>query len=71
MNHRWKDNKCIRCGIVRERKEYKKLLRTYSKLCSDGCFHDIPIWGYGIGWWYGDSHEFNRPHCIKTLKTEQ
>ena len=65
MNHRWKDNICIHCGIKRERREYKKLVNTYSVLGRDGCFYDRPIYQYGTAWHYGET-KFKRPECITT-----
>jgi hypothetical protein len=65
MNHKWKDNTCIHCGITRERKEYKRVTRTYSKLGRDGVFYDVPVYEYGAAWWYGKEHKFKRPECKK------
>lgn len=52
MNHQWNKDVCVNCGITRIKKEYKKLARTYSKLIN-GVWEDIPIYKYGVGYWYG------------------
>lgn len=44
MNHSWdKDNVCRHCGIVRKKRDYRKLLRTYSKLIN-GVWEDVPVY---------------------------
>lgn len=65
IKHRWHNNTCIVCGITRERKEYTRVVRTYSRLGTDGIFCDVPVYQYGAGWWYGPVHKFERPDCIK------
>jgi len=75
MNHKWKDNVCVNCGIERTKKDYRQVVSTYSKLGNDGCFHDVPVYRYGKAWCYGRPHEldkdvivtigFERPSCKK------
>lgn len=64
MNHKWKDNVCINCGLHREKRDFRKLKRTYSKLIH-GVWEDIPVWEFGTAWWYGLKNKFNRPDCKK------
>lgn len=64
MNHRWANNICINCGVTRERKDYRKLVNTYTVL-SNGVWEDRPVYQYGTGWWYGEVNKFNRPDCKK------
>ena len=78
-NHKWKKDVCIKCGITRTRKEYKKCVRTYSKLIN-GVFQDIPVYRYGTAWFYGMPHKehpntvkiigFERPGCVKDHTNE-
>lgn len=71
MNHRWKDNVCQKCGLVRDRMEYKKAGLPYSVLGRDGCWYDKVPFTYGTAWYYGiKSGEnsvmgigFERPPC--------
>lgn len=56
MNHRWKDNTCIHCGITRKRKYWRLLMAIVNH----------PPWeAYltGTDWWYGEKHKFQRPEC--------
>lgn len=73
MNHKWKNNVCIRCGVGRMKVSYKKWVRTYSKLVN-GVFEDRDVYQYGRAWWYGkpvdpnvdhlfNSTGFDRPDC--------
>jgi hypothetical protein len=74
MNHKWKDNVCVNCGLHRMIREYRKVVRTYSKL-RNGVWEDVPIYQYGKKYWYGTQHEevkslvrsigFERPDCKK------
>lgn len=63
MNHKWnKDNVCIKCGIVRERKEYKRWQRVQGVLIH-GVWEDKHFYTYGVAWHYGPEHKFDRPEC--------
>lgn len=65
MNHRWKDNKCIHCGIKRQRKEWRR--KHFYSGVRHGIWQDIPFYKYGIGYYYGDTHKFKRPDCVKPV----
>lgn len=69
MNHRWSDNKCAQCGLVREMKDYSRVVRTYSALGRDGCWYDVPVYEYGRKYWYGHLHKFERPDCKRSKIT--
>ena len=66
-NHRWKDNVCQNCGLVRRRQGWKLLMA----ITPDGKDH----YKYGTGWYYGWPHKemdtlikgigFKRPECKK------
>ncbi len=62
MNHKWKDNKCLKCGIERQKKEYKRWQRSETVL-RDGVWVDKNIHTFGIAWHYGPEHKFIRPNC--------
>lgn len=64
MNHKWNNNVCEKCGIKREKKEAKILLRTYSALGRDGCFYDKPVYDFRVLWHYGPTR-FERPDCVE------
>lgn len=68
MNHRWKDNVCVHCGIVRERKYWKLLMAITDTQPYDH-------YQRGVDWRYGIPNEdgvtvksigFERPDCQKT-----
>jgi hypothetical protein len=69
MNHKWKDNVCVNCGIVRERKSWKLLMaqigsKDYYKYGS-GYYYGLPqdkVLVYGLG--------FKRPDCDKEKMNE-
>jgi len=67
MNHRWENDICIHCHLTREMKDYSRVVRTYSRLSSDGCFHDVPVREYGRKYWYGPVHGFVRPGCERGI----
>lgn len=64
MNHRWKDDQCIHCGIKRKRKSWKLLMA----ISEDGFKN---YYRYGKNWWYSSDDfktgTFQRPDC----KTER
>ena len=60
MNHRWKDNTCIRCGVTREKKPFKVASNWRCHLVN-GVWTDS--YDYGIGWAYDG--KFVRPDCKK------
>jgi len=68
MNHKWNDDQCVHCGIKRVKREGVRFKGTYSKLGRDGCWYDVPIKEYFIGWLYslntGDV-TFERPDCVR------
>lgn len=68
MNHKWNDDQCVHCGIKRVKREGVRFKGTYSKLGHDGCWYDVPIKEYFIGWLYslntGDV-TFERPDCVR------
>lgn len=62
MNHKWKDNVCIHCGIKRIRKYWRQLMAVVNH----------PPWeAYmpGTDWYYTKPNEtkgtFKRPDCKK------
>lgn len=58
MNHKWKDNTCVNCGLKREKKSWKLLM----------CIVNHPpydVYKYGKNWWYGKENQFIRPDCKK------
>ena len=63
MNHKWKDNRCTICGIEREKKNYRKKVRTESVL-RNGIWDDKNIYSYGVKWYYGKESKFKRPSCF-------
>ena len=61
MNHRWKDNQCIHCGVKRKRKGWSQLM----------CIVNHPPWQvykHGNDWWFSfdgfETGSFKRPECI-------
>jgi hypothetical protein len=62
-NHKWKNNICIKCGISRERKDFKRWQSTGSVLGRDGCWYDKHYYTFGTGWYYGKEYGFDRPQC--------
>lgn len=67
--HKWnQDDTCTVCGLHRERRLRRKLVRTYSKLGRDGIFYDVPIYFDNLDWHYGSEHGFERPECLKIKK---
>lgn len=62
-NHKWnKENTCLNCGVHRERKDYKRWLRTETVL-RNGVWEDRTVYAYGTMWHYGKKYGFERPHC--------
>jgi hypothetical protein len=54
--HRWKNNKCVRCGISRKRKYWKLLMAITNH----------PPYNHykaSNSWWYGEEHKFQRTNC--------
>lgn len=70
-NHRWSGDKCMVCGLVRERREKRTLQRTYSRLGRDGVWYDVPIYTYGLAYWYGLDHQFIRPSCTRIINSQK
>ena len=71
MNHKWKDDVCVKCGLRRERKEYKKPGMPYAVLGRDGCWYDKVPYTFGIGWHYGKRFGFERPPCPIELPNDE
>lgn len=72
IRHRWQNNTCIYCGLTRDRREFQKLVNTRSVLSQHGVWIDVPMYQYGIGWWYGELNKFIRPECKgNSLLTEK
>lgn len=61
MNHRWKDNTCIHCGLTRERKTQKLLMA----ITNNPPFNH---YRYEVKWWYGEYLGYNRPDCKQLNK---
>lgn len=71
-NHSWlqshpldpelQTQECIRCGIKRHKRLWRKKTGERSVLIR-GVWEDKPVYQFGIKWWYGKDHEFNRPNC--------
>ena len=58
MNHKWKDNVCVNCGISRIKRSWKLLM----------CIVNHPPWEvykYGKSFWYKEIKSFKRPDCKK------
>lgn len=70
-NHKWQDNVCVKCKILREREEKKTFVRDRSVLIH-GVWEDRPVFRYDMAWSYtdmfGNKIGFERPSCI-TPKT--
>jgi hypothetical protein len=62
MNHKWIDNTCQKCGLKREKKEFKRWQRSETVLVN-GVWQDRNIHTYGAAWHYGSEHKFERPNC--------
>jgi hypothetical protein len=62
-NHKWSDNVCTKCGISRERKEYRKWQRSYTYLSKSGVWEDRDVYTFGTAWHYGKGYGFKRPQC--------
>jgi hypothetical protein len=62
-NHKWQNDECVRCGLKREKREYKKAGLPYSVLGRDGCWYDKVPYTFGTGYWYGETYKFERPDC--------
>lgn len=73
MNHKWKNNNCVNCGITRIKKGWKLLM----------AISDHPPYNhfkYGNSWFYGIPYKenqnvvksigFERPEC-KIIKSPQ
>lgn len=60
MNHRWKDNKCIHCGISRIKKYWRQLMSVMNH-------PPWEAWRSGTDWYYYNKSKqdgtFNRPEC--------
>jgi hypothetical protein len=63
MNHKWQNDACVKCGLKREKKEYRKWQRCYTALSRSGVWEDRHVYTYGIGWHYGEPYGFERPQC--------
>lgn len=66
MNHKWNDNICVQCGIMRSKRERQTISYTYSKLGRDGIFYDVPVWTINYHYAYsldGNVWLFERPDC--------
>ena len=66
MNHKWENNKCLKCGIERQKREYKRWQRSETVL-RDGVLVDKTIHTFGIAWHYGPEHKFIRPNCKQSF----
>lgn len=64
MNHKWQNDVCLRCGLTREKREYKKAGIPYSVLGRDGCWYDRVPYTFGTAYYYGEKYKFERPSCI-------
>lgn len=62
MNHKWENNKCLKCGIERQMKHYKSWQRVETVLVN-GIWQDKHFYTYGTKWHYGTEHKFERPNC--------
>lgn len=62
MNHKWENNKCVKCGIERQKKEYRSWQRVETILIN-GVWEDKHFYTYGIKWYYGNENKFERPNC--------
>lgn len=65
-NHRWVENKCLYCGLTREKREAKIHKGSYSCLTRSGVWDDREVVDYRFLWWYGPEHKFDRPDCSKS-----
>jgi hypothetical protein len=69
IKHKWKEDKCIHCGIRRERKETRVFVRTVSYLSRSGIFEDKNIYEERMRYHYydldGQGFGVDRPDCIK------
>lgn len=63
MNHRWINNKCSKCGVERQKKEFKRWQRSETILVN-GVWQDRNIHTYGTAWHYGEQYKFERPDCV-------
>lgn len=58
-NHKWKDNKCIKCGVERVMKKYKQHMATLNHPPWD-------LYKYGESYSYSKGeikYRFERPDC--------
>ena len=62
MNHKWVDNKCQKCGIERQKKEFKRWQRAETVL-RHGVWIERSVFTYGTAWHYGVGNRFQRPNC--------
>lgn len=66
MNHKWKDNVCVNCGLNRIKRSWRRRMAIVGSK---------DYYQYGSNWWYGFTHEdckslvksigFERPDCKK------
>ena len=63
MNHKWKNNVCVRCGIQRKAKRARKVIYLYPMLDGAGNMYDKPATKVMKLWNYGTEHGFQRPDC--------
>jgi hypothetical protein len=71
VNHKWENNICVRCGIKRELREYRKPGLPYGVLGRDGCWYDKVPFTHGTAWHYGKPYGFERPNCPITNRTHK
>lgn len=68
MNHKWKNNKCVHCGLFR-------IMKSWSRLMAIVNHPPWNVYKYGRDWYYGVEREdnpghikgigFERPECVK------
>jgi hypothetical protein len=61
MNHRWKDNTCIHCGVKRDKKTWKLHMAIVG---------NRDYYQYGNDWHYGQTG-FKRPDCQPNNLTKE
>jgi hypothetical protein len=64
--HKWKDDICVHCGVVRVKKNWTQVIGTRSIL-RHGVFEDVPVHKIGRDFWYsnnGNEYGFERPNCL-------
>ena len=65
IRHKWKDNTCTVCGVIRKRKAWKKLMAIFNHPPWEGYMKGVD-WAYSID---GIVWTFKRPDCL--LSSEQ